>query len=823
MKKFLIYLMFIVFLAQPCLGISPSIDNRKTYKHSYRFTGKAKDKFIRWCEAVEDALDGTDGVSSIYFSGLTTAIGELLTDAGTLYYDTDTSALRYYTSSWQDIGNTTSGSTLDQAYTAGQGISIDVAAMALTQGDTDWSTLTITSTAGSSYDNDCVVITTDQSGYTGDSLFIDGIAGSTDIRGDSWNMSQTGVLTFSNGEYIENVTTDDIFEFASDTEEDFRLDLSQTNEIGFSSGSSAITIEFNDLDRLAGVESITGDVSANFTISAANDGTYDVTVAQTGTGDNELRLASAGTATNALDIDASTGGIQVTAATQITLQSAAGLILIESSGGDITIDATDKSIKIDAGETSADDALVLTVGADSGIQITSFADIDIITTGTSGEDISITNTGGSILLSATEAAVNAISLQATAGAIDIDAIGGVDGDLTMNAGDDMTITAAGTLALVGTEVGTLTSPALTLGSVTTTASTTLRSGTGDLALTSTDDITLTVNTTTTDNITITNTPGTETGAIAITATVGGITHTSANCASTWTHTADGTADDLSFIVAGSFDASLVLTSSGTLGNAIDINTSAGGIDIDMAGGVGGEDFDILTATSINFKTTETAADQFKMDADGVHNGNVINLETTDGGILLNADGGDYGDITLDSADDIILTTAGKLTITNSEAVTVSGALTMAGTITVVGVVQIDQIVTNAENYSVLVANSGKIHLIGVLSQNTTIKLPGEADGLNYEFWFIGATADSDDHNITSEDTSKPFIGGVVWLNPSDAIATIYSDGVAASPGNYILTIPNMAVGTVVKMTCDGTNWYVTGTIVSDTTPTFTGS
>lgn len=82
-----------------------------------------------------------------------------------------------------------------------------------------------------------------------------------------------------------------------------------------------------------------------------------------------------------------------------------------------------------------------------------------------------------------------------------------------------------------------------------------------------------------------------------------------------------------------------------------------------------------------YTMTDAEADQFKVNATGTVAGDAINFETTDGGIMLNADGGSNGDIELNSEDDIILTTAGKLTITNTEAVTVSGAFTLSGVLT----------------------------------------------------------------------------------------------------------------------------------------------
>ena len=72
----------------------------------------------------------------------------------------------------------------------------------------------------------------------------------------------------------------------------------------------------------------------------------------------------------------------------------------------------------------------------------------------------------------------------------------------------------------------------------------------------------------------------------------------------------------------------------------------------------------MSVTTNDFLVTldGVAADQFKVDATGQINGDAINLETTDGGIMLNADGSSYGDIELNAADDIMLTSAGDNTI-----------------------------------------------------------------------------------------------------------------------------------------------------------------
>lgn len=102
-----------------------------------------------------------------------------------------------------------------------------------------------------------------------------------------------------------------------------------------------------------------------------------------------------------------------------------------------------------------------------------------------------------------------------------------------------------------------------------------------------------------------------------------------------TLTSDGAADDFTVQLAGATDSSLILASSGTAADALQINASAGGVLTTTAGAM---------------------ADQFKVNATGTVAGNAINHETTDGGILFNADGAANGDITIDAADVLTLTT-----------------------------------------------------------------------------------------------------------------------------------------------------------------------
>lgn len=131
------------------------------------------------------------------------------------------------------------------------------------------------------------------------------------------------------------------------------------------------------------------------------------------------------------------------------------------------------------------------------------------------------------------------------------------------------------------------------------------------------------------------------------------------------------------------------------------------------------------------------------------------------------------------------------------------------------------VITDATPYAVLASNSGKLHVIPDMTQDTSITLPTEAAGLHYEFIYGGAAAESHDHTITSEADLNFFVGGLAFLDtnagPGAAEALVVR---ADGNSNSKLTLNNVDCGTRVILWCDGTRWYVTGTVVSDTAPAF---
>lgn len=124
-------------------------------------------------------------------------------------------------------------------------------------------------------------------------------------------------------------------------------------------------------------------------------------------------------------------------------------------------------------------------------------------------------------------------------------------------------------------------------------------------------------------------------------------------------------------------------------------------------------------------------------------------------------------------------------------------------------------------YTMLAANSGKVHLFPNLTADVTITLPTPASGLEFDFIYGGVTADAQDWIIDTGSDTNYYLGGLLWI---DANADAGGDeaGFVAPDGNSNskMTILNPGVGTQLKLISDGTLWYIQGVISSNNSPTF---
>ncbi len=130
-------------------------------------------------------------------------------------------------------------------------------------------------------------------------------------------------------------------------------------------------------------------------------------------------------------------------------------------------------------------------------------------------------------------------------------------------------------------------------------------------------------------------------------------------------------------------------------------------------------------------------------------------------------------------------------------------------------------VTDAATYTVLAADSGKIHVMPDFTSSCTLTLPAVADGLEYTFIGKGIAADAQSW-IFQGPSGVSFLGGLSFADTdagagADEIHTgVYPNG----SSNDFMTIVAPAAGTRIHMICDGTAWIVNGQVFSTTVPTF---
>ena len=124
-------------------------------------------------------------------------------------------------------------------------------------------------------------------------------------------------------------------------------------------------------------------------------------------------------------------------------------------------------------------------------------------------------------------------------------------------------------------------------------------------------------------------------------------------------------------------------------------------------------------------------------------------------------------------------------------------------------------VKDAAAVNISADDSGKIHVIPDLTADSTFTLPTEEAGLSYEFWYGGTAADAHDWTIKTTGNSNYFVGGLVMHDTDDGgddTAVVDSNG----SSNSSLGVLTPIAGTLVKVVCNGTVWYINGQVVSAT-------
>ena len=122
-------------------------------------------------------------------------------------------------------------------------------------------------------------------------------------------------------------------------------------------------------------------------------------------------------------------------------------------------------------------------------------------------------------------------------------------------------------------------------------------------------------------------------------------------------------------------------------------------------------------------------------------------------------------------------------------------------------------------------DSGKSILVGPaaagLGANATATLPAATDGLFFKFIYAGNAADAQNFLIDTGSDTNFFLGGLAhYDSAADDVNGIPDLVFGDGDSNSVLTITTPTAGTVVECYCDGTNWFLSGNVVSATAPSF---
>lgn len=543
------------------------------------------------------------------------------------------------------------------------------------------------------------------------------IVGGTDIvmeNADTFNNTDDDVFEFDSNDKEDfeiDLTGTNIVKFTSDTsavtlELDVLDDVNGVGNIYFDSAASQITLAANAAaDDL--LVQVSGAHDASLDLRSAGTGTDaikvyasaggidmdalddlnirntastdadDFVIRQEGEHDASLLISSDGTGTDALylltDDSSGSGDIKINSGDMLDID-AVDTITIDNSGAakDISIDSAAGSLNL-TGAQAAADAVVITSGG--GIDVVAVDDVDMtLTSATDAEDFTIAlagSTNSSLLLTSTGTSNDAISLITSAGGIDLTVAGaaaGEDLDLTSNTAINLTSSEAADLA-----INIATSNAS--GQIQITSTDTSDDGievdsSGGVDIDAVDVITID-NSGGSKDISIDsaagslNLTGGEADAAAVVITSGGGLDIAVVDDVDFVLTTSTDAEDLTIQVDGDDNCSIILDSDGTGADAISLQASAGGIDID--GGSGHDIAVTSTGKSIVLTATESAADAISLVATTSAGGVTINSGTSgvtfSDDAITNVGDLDCDDIISDANDNIVLSAVKVLVVT----------------------------------------------------------------------------------------------------------------------------------------------------------------
>lgn len=384
---------------------------------------------------------------------------------------------------------------------------------------------------------------------------------------------------------------------------------------------------------VAGTSSFTGDIDFNSSalidlVSSLDAAPSILLHANGGTSEQIYLHSDQGTAVDSILLGSDVGGV-----TLLSGLASADAINITASAGGVDIDGA-LQVNIASSQNAAN-AIVLSASAGG---------IDVLATGAAGEDIDIVNTGGSVNVTATENAAQAIYIRTNGGTsetLELHAdqgtgaasvymhsdVGGVTITSGLASADALNIAATDAAGGIDIDAGTAGIAVDSTGAISLDGAAasnfsvsgagidlTLASAAGTVIVNAGEDaaqaIYLHADGGTSETIQIRADQGTGAASVELLSDVGGVTLT-AGLASADAININASAGGVD--IDGALQVNIA--SSQNAADAIVISASAGGIDI-TSSGAAGEDIDITTSSSINLTSTEDAALALYLHANG---------------------------------------------------------------------------------------------------------------------------------------------------------------------------------------------------------------
>lgn len=847
MKKILILLMVLAcFTGLADAAMTYGQSNYKKHIGALH-AARGNDPLWNFIGEVEGIFEGTDttGITNLLFDDSITS--DPTATEGRLYYNSTSELFRYRKSgSWANLAAESGTVSLDVAYNNGNSIDVDGSAVTLTTSDTD-NNVVLAIVQNEATNDDNAMTITFGAGAIGTGLVINSQTSGTDIAGDNWSVVQTGLasvvgITNTAGDVLYDDTYDLFWDTSKDLllandnasigfggasgdngdfwfiydgtdfnlhctagddefkmGEDIHFDVwiyaqSATAYWKFDADNSAKVMIFEGTDaQLMDGDFVTFGDSLDFTMTSDSTAVFKLASLAT----DESAIAHIGADQAGIDVrfypattaeymewDAGNEALELVG-TQIHLDDAS--ILEFGSGKDFTMysDAAN-TLEFDpsaAGDTikfgtSNTDAVNLIWYSDSSGDTVTFDEENIMV---EFEDVILALGDSTPIIFGDTIGAGDISMQAVGTALVIDGVAAGTGSVTIGADDNDILfkwfaeTASAFFQFTGDQLqadGAAGTAAIALGDGDAILfGDTL--GTGDFSISDASDVLLI--TQVSDGV----------GSVAFSADAEGM--------------------DVKFYTDTASSYILIDENGRTNGSMVFEATDLQMMDGDFLVFGDGADFTIDSSTAKNLDIIGANSDET----------DIINIGADTTGVDMKWFASTTTDTVLWDASDEALEFVGTDLTMDTDSI-----------ITADSINQQVIVVTDAAEYTVLVNNSGQLHVITDLTQNTTINLPAEAAGLYYKFVFCpDGTPGADeahDHNIDSESDTNFFIGGVAWWDTDagpggdETHAGIYTDG----NSNSIFTINNMAAGTCFEIWCDGTNWYISGQILADTAPAF---